>query len=648
MLSGSDTPRRLIVGSGHAGPAWLGCALTEGASVPTVGEGHHGLAALPAVARAFGRAGGGLQTELSADYPGVLWPTGELGHAVGIAQGFAQVRSDERVVCLIGDGELEAGATLPALLSAGSLRSPPVIVVNLNGLRMDGPSELGRRSADERAEVLRGFGIIVHRCAVDDLDGLADRIANAARDTRPTAVLLEGQKGAGCPQLPDGTVVEGQERAHKTVVPTAGFDAEGISWLQEWLASTRPTWLPAVLAGGESPMERWLPEPALRVARPVSASSVHRKMARTPSNPDRLMTATASFAAALRASDEPCLVTSPDELSSNRLSTLRDVDSVEILEILNEAACLDWSLGAIIGQRVSWHIAYEAFAPLVASHLAQHLKFLDHARRASAPLPRSLGVFLTSLGWRNVASHRDTSIHSTLLSAESEHLRLVFPVTSAAVSRAVRLAAREDGLVVVICGDKTIPLRGRWRTDGPVPTLDASNINGPPDIVIVVCGDVAAREAERAHEWFGHEAPGLRVRVLAIEDISATYRNSDDARELRTEVATACSRAGRVYVAAPHVGAFVRTVLLRLVGPGAHLLGEHHHHPDAQPGLDGLLAAQSTWIDYVEAISRAASETVERSRTHHLPAALVRLEELRATLISTLDDDLDDWYGGEN
>jgi xylulose-5-phosphate/fructose-6-phosphate phosphoketolase len=647
LLALADRPRRLIVGTGHAGPAWLGCALAEGATVRLPDEVATGIPGLPSVARAFGAVSGGLQTELSNGYPGLVWPTGELGHAAGIAQGYAHVRDDESVVCLLGDGEIEAGATLTAMLASDALRRPPVLVINCNVLRMGGLSELGARAARDRDAFITAFGYETHRCDVQDTGQVIEVLGAVLSTSSRSAILLEGPKGAGCPPLPDGTPIEGQLRAHKTVTPSTGFDQAGASWLHSWMSSHRPAWLPDAIRGEATALDQWLPASDRRLARPLPR--------RQPGNPRPMVrkaksttssTVVAEFTAALDGLGETCLVTSPDELTSNRLGPLRQSDHVQVAEVLNEALCIDWSIGAVTGGSASWHTAYEAFSPLVASPLAQHLKYLDHLTRAAPPLPRSLGVLLTSLGWRNVASHRDQSIYSALLASHSERLRIIFPVARGAVTSTINMASSTDGLVVVLAGDKTVPLRDTWVDEGPLASPAIEGSASAADVLLVVCGDVVAREAEHAAAWL-RVAPGTpRIDLLAVQDVTVLYRSAPEASDARAQLSVRASRARHVFIAAPYAGELVVQQLVRVLGASAQILGDGRHHGHAQPGLDELLMARTTWVDIAEAVLRTLCQTVDEPANGALASAASGLKERRDDIAALLQDgDIDDWHG---
>lgn len=632
---------RLFPGTGHAGPIWLGCALLEGNLPAGCGEEGPALARLPELVARFG-AHGGIPTELCALYPGVSWPSGELGHAAAVAGGHALAAPDVATVALLGDGELEAGSTLQTLLQAGrDGGSPVVFAINDNGLRMGGPSIFGSLSAAAQERFFAGFGL---PCAHVDLGdrGAGVEAFRQALGSRQSAVLVvRGAKGAGCPPLPDGEPVAGTLRSHKAPLPGGGWDEAGLAWLEGWLRATQPAWLPRAIAGEGEGLEDRLPAPELRLSRPVGVAAPARRtpLAQEPA-PD--LTGVDAFAAALEAAaaGERVVLTSPDELASNRLGRLAG-SRVELVEVLNEQLCIGLTIGAAAAGAAAWHAAYEAFAPLVASPLSQYLKHLDQVREQSLRPPRSVGVLLTSLGWRNVPSHRDFGIVSALLAARSPSLRLRAPVSPQSVTAAVAEVHAGEGLLSLLVLDKSIPLREETaelapglRTVGPFPA--------DPDVLLVTVGDVVAREADRAARECAALAAGPGAGVLAVEDLSLLYREDADAVAARNCLRARSRRAGRTLVAAPFSGPLAIQSLAALTGPESDALEPFGHRPAAAPGCGVLLEAGCCWPQLLRRILAAGPAAAPELR-QAVATASARIELLEGR--AAVDPDLD-WHRG--
>jgi xylulose-5-phosphate/fructose-6-phosphate phosphoketolase len=640
-LRGGAPPTRLLIGTGHAGPAWLGAALAEGAA-PNWPGCIGGLKALSEVAAFYGAPGGG-PTDLGPGYPGMSWCSGELGHAVGVAQGLSWA-DGQPAVCVIGDGELEAASTLAGLIASGVLSPPPVIVINHNGLRMGGQSLLGSLTLDAQRRLLTGLGHRTARVTLGDFPALSGHLSAALgeQDGAAGLIVVEGLKGDGCPPLPDGEPVAGTVRAHKAPMPHAAAE-ETAAWVDSWLRPLRPAWLPDVLDGEDSPLERWLPAPHLRLTAPRVRTPRPRPPTIAPASETSdppVGTARVVTALSHQAVLGPLLVTSPDELGSNRLGRLAHTRGVTVAEMLNEELCVAWTVGSAVGGRPAWHAAYEAFATLAAPLLLQHLKFLDALNEE--PAPASIGVLLTSLGWRNVPSHRDSTIHSALLSGQSPNLRLSFPVCAEEIDAHVRAVSATPGRVHVIVVDKSVALRTGWQR-APEGRILASDTEDPLDVLFVVIGDVLAREVECATSSLA--GAGLRVGAVAVEELTTLYRSDLAACATRDALERRAAASRLVYIAAAGAGPLAVELVRGAVGGRPHVLGKTNWDADAQPGLDLLVRSECAWFQMARRAAADVTTVIDRDPPPALPSLLRELDAREDHIRQRLGDyDLDDWH----
>ena len=244
---------RLFIGTGHAGASWLSCTYLEGSlsrAADTYNEAH-----LDRLCASFG-VSGGLTTELSAQYPGVLWPSGELGYALGIAHGHALSAPSAQVVAVLGDGELETAPTTAALHGLRKFRdrsSRLVVIVNFNGLRMGGPSELSLwpdRSIEEYFSMYALAPKIIEGFDTESMLGALEAAFSAERSSGPVPVIvLRTPKGATVPAGPDGEVFAERAASHKVPFKTLHSPAQ-LAWLSGWL-----TWLQRFSQRGEGQAE---------------------------------------------------------------------------------------------------------------------------------------------------------------------------------------------------------------------------------------------------------------------------------------------------------------------------------------------------------------------------------------------------------
>jgi transketolase len=135
--------------------------------------------------------------------PGVEVSTGSLGHGLSIAVGMGlAARLDgrtNRVVTLIGDGELNEGSIWEAAMSASHFRLGNIVAfVDKNDMCMDGPQDDVMRvnPVDAKFEAFGWRAVTVdgHDMAalVDAIDALPPAI-----DDRPTVVVAQTVKGKG-------------------------------------------------------------------------------------------------------------------------------------------------------------------------------------------------------------------------------------------------------------------------------------------------------------------------------------------------------------------------------------------------------------------------------------------------------------------
>lgn len=94
----------------------------------------------------FRRAGSGFPGHIESVAPGVEWDTGNLGQglstAVGVAQSFKAKKMNNRVVCLMGDGESQKGQVVEAIRYAHKYKLDNLtVLVDRNHLQICGKTE---------------------------------------------------------------------------------------------------------------------------------------------------------------------------------------------------------------------------------------------------------------------------------------------------------------------------------------------------------------------------------------------------------------------------------------------------------------------------------------------------------------------------
>ncbi|MBZ4407985.1 hypothetical protein K8640_07165 [Myxococcus sp. XM-1-1-1] len=181
----------LILSKGHAA-AGLYAALAE-----------FGFIDAEELVQRYNAEGSPYTGHVSAAVPGVEFPTGSLGHGVGLGVGMAlghRLRQRaNRVFVICGDGEMGEGSNWEALqIAAQHKLSGLTVLVDRNGGQNDGPTEsiLSQAALVQR---LSAFGLGTVEVDGHDLDALASALEAPAEG--PRAIVANTKKGAGVPML---------------------------------------------------------------------------------------------------------------------------------------------------------------------------------------------------------------------------------------------------------------------------------------------------------------------------------------------------------------------------------------------------------------------------------------------------------------
>lgn len=495
----------LIVGTGHASSYVFAQEALRSGAAP---------AAISAASRDYGQPGGE-PTELLG-LSGVPYIGGELGPALGVGQGIAATVPGLRVAVVIGDGECETPAALAALAHHDVLAPAPgaafLPVVNVNGARMGAAA---RFSPGRLQALLEGLGYTVVSSGADagEAAGAALRAWQLASSGTPVAWLTITQKGWPAPE----TLGERPFRGHRAHKPGSLDLADPVlaGRIGKWLSALND---PPVIGpdGAVPPAVRQLADRIRLDLPPADARTDARTKARTsaaaPLSPSRRAGGTGSRSP-MGAVDSvlagrPVRVLSPDEGSSNRLRECLAAGIVT--EVLAEELCSAWAWGCTEGGAPAALVSYEAFAPLIASQLAQYLKLIGTRAPAGRP---PLAVVLTSLGWANSPTHQNTDLVAGLLARSADcRVRVVFPLgASSAGQRLQELLDDHDILAAVSCSKQPL-------ADPPDPGGAAVGIRMPgatvDDATIVAVGDIAVTEAVAAMALAA--ASGTRIGIVAI------------------------------------------------------------------------------------------------------------------------------------
>jgi transketolase len=133
--------------------------------------------------------------------PGIEVSTGSLGQGLSICCGMAQALKldggDQRVFCLLGDGELQEGQVWEAVMYAAHYRLDNLIaIVDMNRLQIDGDLD-DIMSLGSIADKFSAFGWEVHEVDGHDITALHQVLTLPATDEVPCVIIAHTVKGQG-------------------------------------------------------------------------------------------------------------------------------------------------------------------------------------------------------------------------------------------------------------------------------------------------------------------------------------------------------------------------------------------------------------------------------------------------------------------
>ena len=137
--------------------------------------------------------------------PGVDMTAGSLaqgfGAAVGIATGARLKNKNQKVYCIVGDGELNEGQCWEAVQVAAHQKLNNLIVfVDNNNKQLDGLSANICESFDF-VEKFNAFGWNALRINGHDQEQIREQILKAQKQSKPTAIVMDTIKGKGVEYL---------------------------------------------------------------------------------------------------------------------------------------------------------------------------------------------------------------------------------------------------------------------------------------------------------------------------------------------------------------------------------------------------------------------------------------------------------------
>ena len=182
---------RFVLSKGHAGPAvYAALALKKFFPIEEL--------------ETLNRGGTHLPSHCDRNKtPGIDMSTGSLGQGISAACGMASAlkkkKSKARVYAILGDGELQEGQVWEAMQYAAHQELTNLtIYIDNNKRQLDGYLEEICRPFDLREKVT-AFGLPCVRVNGNDVDAVLEATENSMRSEGPRVIILDTEKGIGCP-----------------------------------------------------------------------------------------------------------------------------------------------------------------------------------------------------------------------------------------------------------------------------------------------------------------------------------------------------------------------------------------------------------------------------------------------------------------
>jgi xylulose-5-phosphate/fructose-6-phosphate phosphoketolase len=575
-----------ITGPGHGGPGLVANTYLEGTYSELYSHVPQNTRGMQRLFKQFSFPGG-IPSHVAPETPGSIHEGGELGYSIAHAYGAAFDNPDLLVCCVVGDGEAETGALATSWHSNKFLNpvrdGAVLLVLHLNGYKINNPTVLGRMTDDELTAFFTGYGykpIFVegedpepmHQKMALALEAVVEEIHSIQRQARGKGfsgrpiwpmIVMRTPKGWTGPKVVDGKPVEGTWRAHQVPIAAAATNPRHLKQLEQWMKSYRPEELfdadgrlvPELAELAPKGDRRMGANPHANgglLLRDLAMPDFRDYAVAVPKPGTESAEATRILGALLRdvmnANPHNFRVVGPDETNSNRLSALFDATDKmftgpfvstdehlspegRVLEVLSEHLCQGWLEGYLLTGRHGFFSCYEAFIHIVDSMFNQHAKWLKVTRKIPWRRPvASLNYLLTSHVWRqdhNGFSHQDPGFIDHVVNKKADVVRVYLPPDANTLLSVADHCLRSRNYVNVIVAGKQPALQFldmdsaiRHCTAGIGIWDWASNDQGAePDVVMACAGDVPTLETLAAIDLLRRYFPDIRIRAVNVVDL---------------------------------------------------------------------------------------------------------------------------------
>lgn len=575
-----------VAGPGHGAPGVLANVYLEGTYseiYPNISQDEDGMQKL---FKQFSFPGG-IPSHAAPETPGSIHEGGELGYSIAHAYGAVFDNPDLIAACVVGDGEAETGP-LAASWHSNKFLNPArdgavLPILHLNGYKIANPTVLSRISHEELLDLFIGYGYepyfvegsdptLMHQAMAGVLEDVVSKIKTIQYEARANGkterprwpmIVLRSPKGWTGPKEVDGKKTEDFYRSHQVPFGEMATKPQHLKLLEQWMKSYKPEelfdesgkLLPELAELAPRGQRRMGDNPHANgglLLKDLSMPDFRDYAVDVPRPGHDTGEATRVMGTFLRDVMKQNManfrVTSPDELSSNRLDALFEVTdrawvaetlpydvnlspNGRVMEILSEHICQGWLEGYLLTGRHGFFACYEAFIHVVDSMFNQHAKWLKKSKEIPWRRPvASLNYLLTSHVWRqdhNGFSHQDPGFIDLVVNKKSDIIRVYLPPDANTLLSVTDHCLRSrDYINVIVAGKQPAP---QWLDmDSAIKHCTAgigiwewaSNDKGTePDVVMACAGDVPTLETLAAVDLLRRYIPELKVRVVNVVDL---------------------------------------------------------------------------------------------------------------------------------
>lgn len=518
VINKYDLDMFYIEGPGHGGQVMISNSYLDGSYSELFPEITQDLAGMKQMFKRFSFPGG-TASHAAPETPGSIHEGGELGYSISHAVGAILDNPSVIAATVIGDGEAETGPLMAGWYASSFIN--PVNdgavfpILHINGGKISNPTILARKTDEEIADLLRGFGWeaifveanvgeedVVHAKMAKKFDRAIEKIlkiqSNARRGTAETAMrplwpalVVRTPKGWTGPHSFDGATYEGSFRAHQVPLPVTAENPKHLDDLKHWLSSYRPHELFDQNGKFNADIAEIAPKGNKRMAmNPITNGGINPKPLVMPDwrkfafdvepgsvKAQDMAEASKFIAEIIKQNPDNFRVFGPDETKSNRLFEVLKVSNRQWMETINSE--LDEALspaGRIIDSQLSEHQAegflegyvltgrhgffasYESFLRVVDSMLTQHMKWVAKAKKVHwrNDYP-SLNVIATSTAFQqdhNGYTHQDPGILGHLADKKPELIREYLPADTNSLLAVLDQSFRERDVINLIVASK--------------------------------------------------------------------------------------------------------------------------------------------------------------------------------------------------